>query len=324
MGEEINIDDKLKLLIGSKPRTYLTDVIKSYNEYCAANDLKERKLKGYSKKNKAELMDFLLSSLSEEEKERIFLKKEDEFIRDLILAGQKILDGKDTANKLSKYEQEGMQHNFLFKGFTWETKTGVEIGKKKDYKDHYCSCKIAESGGYCSHLFAAIKKLYKENKLNLNTFPIKISKENIKLIEETAEGKDVDVAEDIDIFLSPDYEIKVDGMKVTMKWGGQYAGSSVKDLSKEQTKKSSKKKEIDVELWLAKKVTEKITDPLKRGAKAPRRIKKDKINIISRIMKEEKLVQKMLKVFIESQPLLEKKLPVNKEELEEFLRKELK
>ena len=324
LGNELEIDDKLKLLIGSRPRSYLNEVIKKFNDYCIANDLKERKLKGYSKKNKAELLEFLLSNLSEEEKQNIFLKKEDEFIRDLIISGQAILTGEDTANKLSKYEKEGMQHNFKFKGFTWETKTGLEIGKKRDYKDHYCSCKIAEGGGYCNHLFAALIKLTSDNSLDLNTFPIKISKENQDLIFQAAKPKEMEYSEDSDIILSPDYELKVDGTKVSMKWGGQYAGTSTKDLSKEGEKKAKSKSKVDVELWIAKKVVDKIIDPLKRGAKSPRTIIKDNINIISRIISEEKLVKKIIDTFNVHRKLLEKTLPATREELEEFLRKNIK
>ncbi|NHI90898.1 MAG: hypothetical protein EAX96_00260 [Candidatus Lokiarchaeota archaeon] len=321
MGDELKIDEKLKLLIGSRPRTYLTEVIKNFNDYCMANDLKERKLKGYSKKNKAELLEFILSNLSEEEKERIFLKKEDLFIKELILSGQEILQGIDQANKLSKYEKEGNQYIFLFKGFTWETKTGIEIGKNKDFKDFYCSCRIAESGGYCNHLFAALIKLNNEENLDLNTFPIKISRENIELITQTKKEQTMIFSDKSDIILSPDYEIKVKDKKVTMRWGGEHAGSSTKDLSKEKTKNNEK---IDFEYWIADKVVDKLLAPLKKGVKSPRTIIKDKIDIVSKIMKEEKLVKKLLSTFEKNQQLLERKLPTNEKELEDFLRKDIK
>ncbi len=322
----MDIDEKLKLLVGSKSRAYLTDIIKRYNDYCKENDLKEQKLKGYSKFKKGELLDFILSNLSEEEKEKIFLKKEDEYVKDLIESGLAIINGEDKVDKLIKVDSDGNTHRFLFKGFTWENKTYIELGKKKNLDEHGCDCRIADNGGYCKHLFAGLIRLSKDNLLDLSTLPVNVSEDNLKLIGTSSTKKKITFSPDSDIILSPDYEISVNGTKVTMKWGGERAGISTKDIAKEaKPKKGTKTSEsdIDVELWVAKKVVDKILAPLKREGLPPRKIIKDEIKIIEKIMNEEKLVDKLLKAFNEKQALLNQELPSNKNKLETFLKADL-
>ncbi|MHA1799657.1 MAG: hypothetical protein ACTSVY_14515 [Candidatus Helarchaeota archaeon] len=340
MSGEIELDEKLKLLILSKPKDYLLSTIRKYNEYCKENDLKEQIIKGFSKLKKEGLFDLIINQLSDEEKENIFLKKEDEFVRDLIVDGLKIVNGEDKVNKFVKKEKEGNTYNFYFKGFSWETKTSIEVDKKKNFEDYYCNCRISESGGFCSHLFASLIFLVRANELNIDSFLIKISPENMELINLSNPEEYFESLDDSDIFLYPDYKISVNGMKVTMAWGGEHAGDSTKDFSKvsatstkkskekkakkKKSKKKTKKKEVDVELWVAKKVVDKILAPLKRSGRSPRKLIKDKINIVDRIIREEKLVDKLLRAFKENQMFLQEKLPTSREELEHYLKANLK
>ena len=61
MTGKLDLDEQLTLLMASKPKDYITDWIRKYNQNCVDNDMKERKLKGYSGKKKAELLAFLRS-----------------------------------------------------------------------------------------------------------------------------------------------------------------------------------------------------------------------------------------------------------------------
>ena len=96
-----------------------------------------------------------------------------------------------------------------------------------------------------------------------------------------------------------------------MKWGGDRAGKTIKDVTKE-------KKPISVELWVAKKVVDKIIAPLKDHPH-PREVYKDKFGVIPIILENGKLVEKLLKKFETKNKNENTNLPTTEEELKEFL-----
>ncbi|MHA1650740.1 MAG: hypothetical protein ACTSYB_11145 [Candidatus Helarchaeota archaeon] len=312
---------KLRVLLASKTREHLLQIIRDYNEYCKANDLKDKMLKGYSKKpynTKEGLIDFLLERLSDEEQEAILEKIEMKYIEDLFdVAAAYFLD----QNEREKLETITFTENGVklsFKGWQWENEVELELTDDGELKYYNCTCRTGRMEGFCPHLFTGLIVLIKENKLSLDKFIFMIPDSALKKIQklkvDIKKFEDIDV-KSADIVLGNDYFISVYGNLVTLKWGGERAGKTTKDVTKE-------KNPIPVELWVAKKVVDKILAPL-RDHPQPREVYKDEYGIVPIILENEKLVSKLLKKFNQVNEREHTNLPSTKKELEKFLTQHL-
>ena len=315
------IDFKLKALLASKTKEHLLQIIKDYNEYCKANDLKENILRGYSKKpynTKEGLIDFLLERLSDEEKGGILQKIENTYLEDLFKAAQAYFQDENQREKLQTITPLKNGLNLKFKGWQWENEITLELSSNDSLANYDCTCRTGRMEGFCPHLSTGILALLKEGKFDQETFPFEIPASVLKEIQQLeVERKlfeDVDV-EKADIVLGDDYLISVDGSLVTMKWGGSRAGKTTKDVTME-------KKPISVELWVAKKVVEKIIAPLKDHIQ-PREVFKDDFGVVPVILENEKLVKKLITKFDIKNKENDTNLPITEEGLEKFLKKHL-
>ena len=320
--EKPTIDFKLKALLASKTKEHLLKIINDYNEYCKANDLKDSMLKGYSKKpynTKEGLINFLLENLSNEEKEGILSKIGTSYLEDLFKQAEEYIHGVAEREKIESIKLLDNGLKLKFKGWQWETETSLELSASRTLKNYNCTCRTGSMEGFCPHLFTGILILIKEQKFNPNTFIFEIPKSSLKQIQQLK--IDIKKFEELeltnaDIVLGDDYLISVNGNLVTMQWAGERAGKTTKDVIKEE------KKPVSVKEWVAKKVVDKILAPL-RDNPLPREIFKDKYGVIPVILENEKLVDKLLKKFIEKNEENDRKLPTNKEELEKFLKSKL-
>jgi hypothetical protein len=169
--------------------------------------------------------------------------------------------------------------------------------------------------GFCPHFFTGILILIKRNQFNQDSFLFKIPESSSQAIEKLKVNlekfQDLDTAS-ADIVLGDDYFISVKGNLVTLKWGGDRAGKTTKDVTKE-------KKPVPVEEWVAKKVVDKILAPL-RDHPDPREIFKDNFGVIPIILEDEKLTNKLLKKFTKINEERSTNLPETEVELEKFLK----
>jgi hypothetical protein len=172
--------------------------------------------------------------------------------------------------------------------------------------------------GFCPHLFTGLLILIKQKKFNQTTFPFTIPVTSLNQIAqlevELSEYEALDKTS-ADIILGDDYFISVNGSLVTLKWGGERPGKTVKDVAEEG-------KGTSVALWVAKKVVDKILAPLK-GGPSPREIYRDKFGVIPVILENEKLVTKLLNKFQETNERTKSNLPTTKEELQQFFASKL-
>lgn len=315
------IDFKLKALLASKTKEHLLQIIKDYNEYCRVNNLNENMLKGYSKKpynTKEGLIEFLLERLSDEEKVGIFQKVEKSYLEDLFKTAKAYFRDGNQREKLETIESLKNGLHLKFKGWQWENEITLELSSDETLTNYECTCRTGRMEGLCPHLFTGILVLLKDGKFNQEAFPFKMPESVMKEIQnlkvDKKQFKDVDV-EKADIVLGDDYLISVDGSLVTMKWGGSRAGKTTKDVTKE-------KKPISVELWVAKKVVEKIIAPLKDHIQ-PREVFKDNFGVVPIILENEKLVKKLTTKFDAKNKENDTDLPTTEEGLEKFLEKHL-
>ncbi|NVM52860.1 MAG: hypothetical protein HWN66_04090 [Candidatus Helarchaeota archaeon] len=315
--EKPNINFKLKALLASKTKEDLLKIIKNYNEYCKANDLQENMLKGYSKKpynTKEGLIDFLNERLSDEEKEGIINKIEKSYLEDLFKLAEGYVKDKNDREKLETIDFLKNGLKLKFKGWQWENEIEIELAADGTLTNYTCTCRTGKMDGFCPHLFTGILILVKERKYNPDKFVFKFPESSLKLIQQLKvdikKFESID-SQSADIVLGDDYFISVNGDLVTMKWGGDRAGKTTKDITKE-------KKPIAVELWVAKKVVDKILAPL-RAHPQPREVFKDDFGVIPIILENENLVEKLLKKFIAKNEEADTNLPSTQEELEQFL-----
>jgi hypothetical protein len=316
-----DLNFKFKMLLASRTKEHLLSIIKEYNDYCTANDLKEKVLKGFSKKpynTKEGVIDFLIERLSEEEKQGILNKIEETYLKDLVDRAQEYIEKKAEREKIDTITLRDEEIYIKFKGWQWETEIDINLTPDKSIKNYHCSCTTGSMEGFCVHLMTGILILTKEKKFNQDTFLFKIPDSSLKQVQklkiDTKEYEDLD-KQNADIVLGDDYFLSIKGNLVTMKWTGDYEGKKTVNIAEE-------KKPISLEEWLARKVVEKILAPL-RDHPHPREINKDKFGVVPIILQDEKLVDKLLKKFLAINESDNAELPTTKEDLEKFLKAKL-
>jgi hypothetical protein len=312
---------KLKALLASKTKENILKIIKNYNQYCQENGRPEDRLRGYSKapyNTKEGLIEFLLERLADEEKAGILAKIEAPYLEELFHAAQEYIDGTVQREKLNTLTFTGNGIKLKFKGWQWENETEIELGPDKRLKSAFCSCRTGKIDGFCPHLATGFLALIKEHKIDLASFVFRIPNSSLQTIEDLKvdfnEFADVDKV-NADIVLGDDYFISVRGNLVTLKWGGERAGKTTKDVTKE-------KKPLPVEQWVAKKVVDKILAPL-RDHPSPRPIEKDTFGVVPIILENEKLTKKLLNKFKKKNEIEGTNLPSSEESLEKFLTRNL-
>lgn len=319
--KNLTSESKFKALLASQTKEQLLAVIKRYNEYCKENDRKEDQLTGYSKKpynTKDGLIDFLLERLAIEEKEGIIKNVERPYLIELFEKAKQYFNGEAPTEKLETVSFKNTLMKLKFKGWQWENETEIDLSETGEVQSSICSCKIGQMEGFCPHLATGLAILINQYKLNLEAFPFKIPSEVVLTFE--ALYIDLKVYEDVDkttadIVLGDDYFISVEGSLVTMKWEGERAGKSMKDISEEA-------KPIDPKAWVAKKVVDKLIGPLKHH-QHPREIFKDDYGVVPEILANEKLVEKLIKKFSQKNEESGTNLPITKKDLAQFLMQHL-
>ncbi len=137
-------------------KTYLNYLLQSLNVTELKEVCKTFAIKGYSGLKKAELIDFILDSLAEEEIKELIDQKELEIIGSSIDLAIKKINGEDRekldAIKIVNEKNHDIELNF--KGFNWESSIFLSINPKNiDNPERDCDCRIGENMGFCSHFW---------------------------------------------------------------------------------------------------------------------------------------------------------------------------
>ncbi|MHA1264893.1 MAG: hypothetical protein ACTSRS_06615 [Candidatus Helarchaeota archaeon] len=273
--ENPTIDFKLKVLLASRTKNELLQEIKEYNKKCDQIGEKERKLRGYTKppyNSKEGVIEFLLERLSEEEKQAILDKHEEEYIQDLINLAAEYFKGSNPRESLQKIEFKDNSLKIVFKGWQWENETDLTVREDGTLENYECTCRTGKIEGFCPHIFVGILFLKKKQKFNPKKFLFSIPPETFQSVEQfiewEEEGENITkqlTKENADIVLGDDYFIKVKGDVVRMRWGGERAGEATKDLAKENQEIEKYNQNIRAE-------NAKITEENKRIEKRNREI----------------------------------------------------
>lgn len=300
--------ENFSLLLRSMTGTRIKEIIKEYNERCKREDRSADKMKGYSKYNKEELIDFIDSFLSEDEKTEYYNKLAPNFLKGLISSAIALLLEEDKREKIVNHERvsKGIGLEIEVKGWQWENEASVRM--EGGSTDRSCTCRIGETDGFCVHQMTIYLILFSNKEISLVDFPFEIKEEWLKPLVKHEKDvlRQLKTEEDADIVFSDNYRIFIDGDLVTLQWEGDYAGKKTKDISKEKD---------DPETWIAKKAVERLLKPLKYSDQ-PRSLVKDTYGIITKIMERPKLVVKILNKFQAVNP----ELPADEADLERFLK----
>ncbi|MHA1143626.1 MAG: hypothetical protein ACTSRW_02745 [Candidatus Helarchaeota archaeon] len=304
-------EEQFQRLLKSMSGARLKQLIKDYNDECIREGRKEDKMKGYSKLKKDELVDFISSFLSEDEKEKLYEKLAPEFAKDLIQAAISLMLGEDKREKVIKTKKiEPKGYQIEIKGFQWDNEASIQV--EDEAIESECTCRIGENEGICRHQIVLFLILHEKGEIKLDQFPFKVKESWLDKLKKDSQKilSQLRPEEDADIIFDDNYKIFINGDFVTLQWEGEYAGKTTKDIAQEKD---------DLETWIAKKVTDLILKPLKRRGR-PRFFIRDGFDSISKIMDREKLVTKILKKF----QAVDADLPGDPGTLEQYLRSQLK
>ncbi|MFX1569858.1 MAG: toll/interleukin-1 receptor domain-containing protein [Promethearchaeota archaeon] len=289
----------------------IKEIITSYNQTVE----KEKKLKGYSTLKKDELVTFIDTSLNPSEKNKLFIDFKEDFIETLLLNGLSLISGEHKVEKIQNAViiAGGKGYNVWFSSKYGSQKASLQIINNSVERE--CSCIIGKTEGLCLHQMAIYLMLIGKKIISSDNLPFKVEREFFDSIQKRLDlvATQSLFKEDPAIMLEGDYKIYINDELVTLDWGGKYAGKTTKDFSN---------KETDVESWVTNKVAELATKISRSsGTGKPPKLLLDNYNVISNIVNNPKLVNKLLKRF---SALNDPSFPKDEKELENYLKSNLK
>ncbi|MHA1301296.1 MAG: Rho termination factor N-terminal domain-containing protein [Candidatus Helarchaeota archaeon] len=183
------IDDKeyLKYLFQLLNLKELKQVCKDYG------------IKGYSKFKKADLIDFILGSMSDEEIEDFLKTKELDIISKAIDDAFTIIDGtgRESISNIRVKNPDNHEVEINFKGFNWETSSYLSITKENiSNPERDCDCRMGSEGGLCAHFWVGFILSLKQKYFDLKDWKMtklpKYFKNKIKSISISKVPTDAD------------------------------------------------------------------------------------------------------------------------------------
>lgn len=177
-------------------RTYLKYILHSLKVDELKQICRDYKVRGYSKYKKADLIEFILDSLAEEEMTKIITEKEPEIISKEFNTAIDIINGKgrETLEEIEVVNPDRNEIELSFKGFNWTVHSFLSI-TQSNIKDPLrdCDCRTGANMGLCEHFWVGFIFSLKNGYFNLSdwtltTFPkeLKNQLESIKIT--TQEG----------------------------------------------------------------------------------------------------------------------------------------
>ncbi|MFX1444176.1 MAG: toll/interleukin-1 receptor domain-containing protein [Promethearchaeota archaeon] len=308
--------NNFKLFLKSMTVAKIKELIDYYNEKFVINGPKDELIKGFSNLKKAELVGFVDASLSESEKKELYNEFESEIVQTLITDALSLVSGEHKVEQIQNASiiSGGKGYRVWFKGKYGSNKASLQILDNMIKKS--CTCKLGSMDGICMHQMAIYLMLLSKKSIDLEDLPFNVDNTWFKSIQKRLDllAAQSLFKEEPAIMFSNGYSIYISGDLITLEWGGDYAGRITKDISEEG-------KEVDA--WVAQKVVDILLKPIKIKTKegAPNKLVIDSYGVVSKIMQDSKIVDKILKKFAK---LEDPSLPSDDNSLEVFLKSDLK
>ena len=157
-------------------RTYLMYLLQYFNVDNLKQICREFGIKGFSKLKKAELIDFILDSLAEEEMAELLKKREVEIVSDGIKVALKKINGEDPRESIGRIKivnPEEHEIEILFKGMSWEITSFLSITEKNiGNPERDCDCRIGSNMGFCNHFWVGFIYSLKQNWFKLKDWTL--------------------------------------------------------------------------------------------------------------------------------------------------------
>ncbi|NVM01329.1 MAG: Rho termination factor N-terminal domain-containing protein [Candidatus Helarchaeota archaeon] len=165
-------------------KTYLKYLFQSLNLKELKQTCKDLEIKGYSKYKKADLIDYIIDSMSDEEIEEFLKTKELGFITKSIDNAIDIINGtgRESIDGIKIKDPDNHEIEIDFKGFNWETSSYLSITKDNIHDpERDCDCRIGSEGGLCNHfwvgfIFSLIQKYFKISDWKMTKIPKDLEK----------------------------------------------------------------------------------------------------------------------------------------------------
>ncbi|MHA1379498.1 MAG: Rho termination factor N-terminal domain-containing protein [Candidatus Helarchaeota archaeon] len=168
-------------------KEYLKYLFQALNLKELKQTCKDFGIRGYSKYKKAELIDFIIDSMSDEEIEDVLKNRELEIISKEINEALKIIDasGRETISDIRIKDPDNHEIEIDFKGFNWEVSSYLSITKENiTNPERDCDCRIGSQGGFCPHFWVGFIFSLKEKYFDLKDWKMtKIPKDFKNQIE---------------------------------------------------------------------------------------------------------------------------------------------
>jgi len=191
-------------------RTYLGYLLLSLNVKELKQIGKDFYLDGYSRHTKkADLIEFILDSMSEEEHRRLLYNKEIDILTKDIDTAIKKIGGEDreTIADVKIVNEDNHEIEIKFKGFAWESVSYLSITQDNiNNPERDCDCRTGSSMGFCNHFWVGFILSLKQGYFNLSDWTLtKIPDDFEERIEsislsvskgESAGGKSVKVVDE--------------------------------------------------------------------------------------------------------------------------------
>lgn len=171
-------------------KTYLKYLLQSLNTDGLKSICKDFDIKGYSKFNKSELIDYILDSLAEEELKELLKQKEVEIISKEIQTAIAKINGEDreSITDIKVINDKNHEIELNFKGFNWKSSSYLSITSKNIHDpERDCDCRVGSNMGLCNHfwvgfIYSLKKNYFKLSDWKLTTLPKDFGKNVEKIV----------------------------------------------------------------------------------------------------------------------------------------------
>ncbi|MFW9782301.1 MAG: Rho termination factor N-terminal domain-containing protein [Candidatus Heimdallarchaeota archaeon] len=171
-------------------KIFLNYLLQSLNLDELKQICRDYKIKGFSKWKKTELVENLLSFLSDEEIESIIKEKETEIVSNSIKDAIKMIkgEGREKLREIRIVNEEEHVVELDFKGFNWETSSYLAINPQNiNNPERDCDCRIGSNMGLCSHFWVGFILSLKHNYFALSDCNLTLLPSNFKEMIESIE-----------------------------------------------------------------------------------------------------------------------------------------
>jgi len=164
-------------------KTYLNYLMQSLNVDDLKQICRDFDIRGFSKWKKVELIENILSFLSEEEQKELIKEKELEIISDSLDLAIKKIKGIER-EKISAIRIVNEKEHLVemdFEGFNWKNSSYLAINPKNiENPERDCDCRIGANMGFCSHFWVGFILSLKRNYFQLKDWTLTILPEDFE------------------------------------------------------------------------------------------------------------------------------------------------